>query len=502
MRRFRRITIMILCAALTVCTLTGCSLSGRQVNFEVPRELDDYQQIDLALWAVKETENSWVEYDRAIRDFEELYPNIRIEVELFEDSGEMLEEMGARSAGGTGKGKPSICVIDTEYLSALADDLLPIEALMQDPKFGLGGSSVRYETPSGQEIPAQFTDDCRIGGNLVALPFLRTSEICYVNETFVRELGFEVPDILTWDYIWEVSEAAMETGEDGTYKINGGRTMIPYVEGNPESLLLQILARQEGIAGDGGELPLFGSESAKILMNFGEKASEGLFAVANQGGDPAALFDAGQCVFAGDLASQAYRMGSSARFLPGGAAGAGEAPADAEKEPAGRGVDPAFPVFTTAVRPFPQTAEGDPAYLSRGLSVCMFKVKDSQVQLGTWLFMQYLLNSEVQVSFALSEGFLPATVKALGSEKYEDYLQNGGRISEQHAEVRVPADAMMADSIQYMYALPASGQSAERWEAAEDLVTETVSAAMRGEETDEARIEGMFEETKERYGIK
>ena len=43
------------------------------------------------------------------------------------------------------------------------------------------------------------------------------------------------------------------------------------------------------------------------------------------------------------------------------------------------------------------------------------------------------------------------------------YLRSGGRISEQHEKVRIPAESLMADSIQYMYSLPVSeGSSGER----------------------------------------
>ena len=38
---------------------------------------------------------------------------------------------------------------------------------------------------------------------------MRSTEACYVNRTYVEALGFELPATLTWDFIWEVSEAAL-----------------------------------------------------------------------------------------------------------------------------------------------------------------------------------------------------------------------------------------------------------------------------------------------------
>ena len=37
---------------------------------------------------------------------------------------------------------------------------------------------------------------------------MRSTEACYINKTYVEKLGYTVPDVLTWDWIFEVSEAA------------------------------------------------------------------------------------------------------------------------------------------------------------------------------------------------------------------------------------------------------------------------------------------------------
>ena len=50
---------------------------------------------------------------------------------------------------------------------------------------------------------------------------MRSTEACYVNKTYVENLGYTLPDVLTWDFIWEVSEAATAQNADGTYVANG-----------------------------------------------------------------------------------------------------------------------------------------------------------------------------------------------------------------------------------------------------------------------------------------
>ena len=39
---------------------------------------------------------------------------------------------------------------------------------------------------------------------------MRSTEACYINKTYVEKLGFEIPEDLTWDFVWEVSEAAID----------------------------------------------------------------------------------------------------------------------------------------------------------------------------------------------------------------------------------------------------------------------------------------------------
>lgn len=36
-------------------------------------------------------------------------------------------------------------------------------------------------------------------------------------------------ETLTWDFIWEVSEAAAKKDENGVYKVNGQKVMIPFI---------------------------------------------------------------------------------------------------------------------------------------------------------------------------------------------------------------------------------------------------------------------------------
>ncbi len=61
----------------------------------------------------------------------------------------------------------------------------------------------------------------------------------------MEELGYTVPDALTWDFIWEVSEAAPEKGADGTYVLNGRDVMIPFIYKSTDNMMIQMLRQQD-----------------------------------------------------------------------------------------------------------------------------------------------------------------------------------------------------------------------------------------------------------------
>lgn len=104
--------------------------------------------------------------------------------------------------------------------------MVPLDDLAADSKYGLGGSELKFDGPTADEIVPQFLEECYLGDTCYALPFMRSTEACYVNKTYVEALGYPLPDVLTWDFVWEVSEAAAKKNADGTYALNGQDVLV------------------------------------------------------------------------------------------------------------------------------------------------------------------------------------------------------------------------------------------------------------------------------------
>ena len=140
-------------------------------------------------------------------------------------------------------------------LSANSIDDLNLDDLFADEKYGLGGTELAYDGPAREEVIPQFLNECSIDGHYYAVPYMRSTEACYVNKTYVENLGYTLPDVLTWDFIWEVSEAATVQNADGTYVVNGQNVLIPFIYKSTDNMMIQMLKQKHaGYSDENGNI--------------------------------------------------------------------------------------------------------------------------------------------------------------------------------------------------------------------------------------------------------
>ena len=79
MRILKRAAALFAVTALAAALLTGCHGSKGRAQFEVPEHFDENQKIELTFWAKNDTNKTQTQiYEKAISDFEALYPNVDI----------------------------------------------------------------------------------------------------------------------------------------------------------------------------------------------------------------------------------------------------------------------------------------------------------------------------------------------------------------------------------------------------------------------------------------
>ena len=473
----------LVCAALTAASLFSCHGSRGLPEFIIPEEFDTSRQHEITFWAKNDTNiNQTRIYEKAFSDFEAIYPNIKVNMRLYTDYGKIYNDVITNIATNT---TPDVCITYPDHIATYLtgeNTVVPLDELAADPKYGLGGSEIKFDSPSKDEIIPQFLSECKIEGILYALPFMRSTEACYINKTFVEKLGYELPETLSWDFVWEVSEAAVKQDADGNYLLNGQKVMIPFIYKSTDNMMIQLLRQSGGgYSDENGNISLFNDTTKDILLTVAEHVKTGAFSTFKISSYPANFLNAGQCVFAIDSTAGSTWMGS-------------EAPLSDISEDK-------FIEFETAVMPIPQLDADNPRMISQGPSVCVFNKADPQRVMASWLFVQYLLSNEVQIAYSKTEGYVPVTEKAQDSEEYKDYLSRAGEDTNEHYKVKIDTVKLLLSNIDNTFVTPVFNGSASLRSAAGQLIENTAKSVRRGETVDDAYIENLYSSVTSLYRL-
>jgi multiple sugar transport system substrate-binding protein len=476
------VTVVMMAAIGAVC-MTGCHGSKGLEAFEVPEEFDASKDYEITFWAKNDTNKTQTAiYEQTIADFEQVYPNIHVNMRLYTNYSDIYNDVITNISTGT---TPNVCITYPDHIATYmtgSNVVVPLDDLFADEKYGLGGSEIRYDGVREEEVIGKFLDECSIDGSHYAIPFMRSTEACYVNKTYVEALGFTLPETLTWDFVWEVSEAAMAMDADGNYLVNGQKVMIPFIYKSTDNMMIQMLAQKSaGYSTDAGDILLFNDTTKELLYTIAEHGKTKAFSTFKISSYPANFLDAGQCIFAVDSTAGATWMGTDAPLSDISA-------------------DKIVP-FETAVMMVPQFDATNPKMISQGPSICVFNKKDSQEVLASWLFAQYLLTDDVQIAYAETEGYIPVTSRAQQSENYTDYLSRIGEDNNEHYEVKIRASELMLDNIDNTFVTPVFNGSASLRDAAGQLVENTVKSVRRGETVDEDYMDGLYSDVSSLYRL-
>lgn len=487
MRRMRRRLKSVLLPALLIAgcvlILTGCHGSRGMKEFEIPEEFDVSREYEITFWAKNDTNKTQTAiYENAIADFEEIYPNITVNLRLYTDYGKIYNDVITNISTGT---TPNVCITYPDHIATYltgTNQVVPLEDLFADEKYGLGGSEVKFASPREEEIIPKFLEECSFEGHYYAVPYMRSTEACYVNKTYVEKLGYTLPDELTWDFIWEVSEAAMEQDGDGNFAVNGQPVMIPFIYKSTDNMMIQMLRQKEaGYSTEEGEILIFNDTTGELLYMIAEHVESGAFSTFKISGYPANFLNAGQCIFAVDSTAGATWMGTDAPLSD----------ISADKL-----VD-----FETEVMEVPQFDTENPQMISQGPSVCIFNKEDSQEVLASWLFVQYLLTDDVQIAYSETEGYVPVTSKAQQSEEYRDYLSRGGEDNSTHYDVKIKATKLLLDNIDNTFVTPVFNGSASLRDASGQLIENTVKSVRRKQTVDDAYMDSLYSDITSLYRL-
>ena len=463
--------------------LSGCHGQSVSNDFVVPDSFDESKTYEITFWAKNDSNKTQVQiYKDTIASFEKIYPNIKVNLSLYTDYGQIYNDVITNISTNT---TPNVCITYPDHIATYLTGnniVVPLDDLINDENYGLGGKEVKFDSVSKDEVVSKFLDEGVIEGKQYALPFMRSSEALYINKTYVEKLGYEIPDVVTWDFVFEVSEKALEQDSDGNYLINGQKTLIPFIYKSTDNMMIQMLKQLNvPYSDDDGNILMFNDDTKELLLNIGDYAKSKAFSTFKISGYPANFLNAGQCIFAIDSTAGSTWMGSNAPLV--------DIPEDKMVE------------FETVVKEIPQYDEANKTMISQGPSICIFNKNDSGEVLASWLFAQYLLTNDVQISYSETEGYVPVTNKAIDSDEYSEYLALEGQDNNEHYDIKIKAVKLILDNIDNTFTTSVFNGSASLRNAAGQLIEEVTKAERRGKVVDEDYIDQLYEEVKSLYRL-
>lgn len=483
---------MLLCAGLPLLLFQFCSCHGElkkssndnysksvneityAENYSVPENFDISRNYELTFWAKNDTNKAQTAvYEKAIEDFQQLYPNITINLRLYTDYNRIYNDVITNISTNT---TPNICITYPDHIATYItgnNTVVNLNQLINNEKYGLGGSALKFDAPTKDEIIPEFLSECAFGKSYFALPYMRSSEACYINKTFVEKLGYKLPDVLTWEFIWEVSEAAMEKNSDGTYKLNGQNVMIPFIYKSTDNMMIQMIKQKDAPYSDElGNIYIFNSETENILKSIVTHAQTRAFSTFKISSYPGNYLNSGQCIFAIDSTAGSTWMGANAPLT------------DIHESKKTN--------FETVVMPIPQYNVNNPKMISQGPSVCIFNKSDEQEVLASWLFVQYLLTNDIQIAYSKTEGYVPVTSKAQTSKEYLDYLNRSGEDDETYYYIKIDATKIVLNNIENTFITPVFNGSASLRSAAGQMIENVTKSVRRNESINKEYFETLY----------
>ena len=480
------LAFLLLCAMLvSSLALFSCHSRKPLLELDIPEEFDTTKQYEITFWAKNENnETQRTVYKNAVAKFEALYPNIKVTLRNFTDYNDIYNEVITNIATNT---TPNVCITYPDHIATYMEGenvVVPLNPLIENEKYGLGGSELRFDSVRADEIFPKFLSEGEIAGIQYALPFMRSTEACYVNKNLLESLGFELPEVLTWDFVWEVSEYALSLGKDknGNYIANGQNTLIPFIYKSTDNMMISMLKQANApYSTENGDILLFNDTTKSFLLEISKHAKSKAFSTFKISSYPGNFLNRGQCIFAIDSTAGSTWMGGDAPLI--------DVPKEELKD------------FETVVMAIPQINANEPKMISQGPSLCIFNKEDSGEVLASWLFAQFLLTNETQIAYSQTEGYIPVTSKAQSSAEYQDYLSRSGEDNDLYYKVKIEASKLLINNIENTFTTPVFNGSASLRNAAGELVEEVVKWTRRNKLIDDQFIEELFDSVNSLYKL-
>ena len=391
--------ILLLALCLNLFAMSACVKQQNQdVELEVPVEgFDTTTPVTITFYHTM-GQNLRDVLERAIVEFNKLYPNITIQHEQVGGYDDVRDQIKTEIAVG---GQPNIayCYPDHVALYNLAKAPVVLDSLISSEvevtradgtteKLGLTQEQIDDFIKGYYDEGKGFGDD-----KMYTLPLSKSTEVLYYNKTFFDANGLTVPT--TWDEMEAVCAKIKEIEPDS----------IPLgydSESNWFITMCEQMNSEYTSAND--DHFLFDNETNRnFVKKFRDWYQKGYVTTQELSGS-----------YTSTLFVKAEKEVGKSYMSIGSSAGATHQRPDK--------VNNDYP-FEVGIATVPQVDANNPKVISQGPSLCIFNKENTQEVLASWLFVKYLTtNIDFQAEFSEASGYIPVIKSVADDEIYKSFL--------------------------------------------------------------------------------
>ena len=131
----KKLIRLILSLCMLLPLLAGCHGSRGLREFAVPEEFDTNRDYEITFWAKNDTNKTQTQiYQKAIADFQALYPNIRVNLRLYTDYGKIYNDVITNISTNT---TPNVCITYPDHIATYltgTNVVAPLDELLDRPQ--------------------------------------------------------------------------------------------------------------------------------------------------------------------------------------------------------------------------------------------------------------------------------------------------------------------------------------------------------------------------------
>ncbi len=365
--------------------------------------------------------------DRYIKEFNKLYPNIKVEHSQVGGYDELHEQINKQIAGNN---QPNIayCYADHVALYNVSNAVVPLDAFIDHETLGYTEAEKNDLIAGGYYYEGTVFDEA---GTMYTLPILRSTEVMFYNKDVFEECGLTPPT--TWEEMEQVCKVLKEKYPDST--------PLGY---DSESNWFITLCEQYGsnyTSAVKGEEYLFNNKTnkdfVKMLRDWYDK---GYFTTKALNGNS----------YTSDIFTQTSEDGKAFMCIGSSGGAKNQFPDSLD------GVAP----FEIGVAAIPQVDTSNPKCISQGPSLCIFNSDNKQEVIASWLFVKFLTtNAEYQAEASMVQGYMPVLSSVQDIPSYSAYLESAGGDTLNH--VTASAVKLGLELVDSYYVSPAFSGSAK-----------------------------------------